>query len=132
MNLRLRSSLKIYNIYTPQNNLRTTKCKFPYVIYFVGSVAQTRHDIEKRFSVPLMGVKNKAFPIKYLAFKILAFSASQICNFSQIFKKIMFYHFKTCLPSAMSIVHNDIFIFYNFISISLKVPSITIVFSMGS
>ena len=32
----------------------------------------------------------------------------------------------------MSIVHNDIFIFDNVISISLKVPSITIVFSMGS
>ena len=44
----------------------------------------------------------------------------------------MFYHFMRCLPSAMSIVHNDIFIFDNVISISLKVPSITIVFSMGS
>ena len=32
----------------------------------------------------------------------------------------------------MSIVHNDIFIFENVISISLKVPAITIVFSMGS
>ena len=31
----------------------------------------------------------------------------------------------------MSKVHNDIFIFDNFISICLKVPSITIVFSMG-
>ena len=32
----------------------------------------------------------------------------------------------------MSKVHNDIFIFDNVISISLKVPSITKVFSMGS
>ena len=32
----------------------------------------------------------------------------------------------------MSIVHNDIFIFDNVISISLKVPSITIVLPMGS
>ena len=32
----------------------------------------------------------------------------------------------------MLIVHNDIFIFDNVISISLKVPLITIVFSMGS
>ena len=32
----------------------------------------------------------------------------------------------------MSIVHNNIFIFDNVISISLKVPSITIVCSMGS
>ena len=32
----------------------------------------------------------------------------------------------------MSIVHNDIFIFDNIIRISLNVPSITIVFSMGS
>ena len=31
-----------------------------------------------------------------------------------------------------AIVHNDIFIFDNVISISLKVPSITIVLSMGS
>ena len=30
----------------------------------VRSVAQTRHDIEKRVSVPLKGIKNKAFPIK--------------------------------------------------------------------
>ena len=31
------------------------------MVNLVRSVAQTRHDIEKRFSVPLKGVKNKAF-----------------------------------------------------------------------
>ena len=77
-------------LYTPQNNLRTTQCKIPKVVYLVRYVAQTRHDIEKRFSVPLKGVKNKAFPIKNLAFKIFAFSASQIYIFSQIFKKSRF------------------------------------------
>ena len=48
--------------YTPQNNLRTTQWTFPYVVYWVSSVAQTRQDIEKRFSVPLKGVKIKCFP----------------------------------------------------------------------
>ena len=57
---------------------------------------------EKRFIVPIPGMKNKVFPIKNLAFKFLAFSASQICNFA------------------------------NVISISLTVPSITNVLSMGS
>ena len=75
---------------TPQNNLRTNQCKFPLMVYLVRSVAQTRHDIEKRFSVPLKGVKHKAFPIKNIAFKFFAFSASQICNFPQIFKKSCF------------------------------------------
>ena len=36
------------------------------------------------------------------------------------------------MTSAMSIVHNDIFIFDNVMSISLRVPSITIVLSMGN
>ena len=76
------------------------------MVYLVRSVAQTRHDIEKRFSVPIQGVNNKAFPTKTLAFK--------------------------CLTSAISIVHNDIFIFANVMRISLAVPSITIVLSMGS
>ena len=57
---------------------------------FGQSVAQTIHDIEKRFSVPLKGVKNEAFPIENLAFQFFAFSATQICNFSQIFKKSCF------------------------------------------
>ena len=41
-------------------------------------------------------------------------------------------HGDRCLTSAMSIVHNDIFIFDNVKSISLKVLSITIVLSIGS
>ena len=81
---------RLWLIYTPQNNLRTTQCKFPLVVYLVRSVAQTRHIIEQRFSVPLKGVKNKAFPIKIKHLNFFAFSASQICNFSQIFKKSCF------------------------------------------
>ena len=35
-----------------------------FAVYLVRYVAQTRHDIDKRFYVPLKGVKNKAFPMK--------------------------------------------------------------------
>ena len=76
--------MKINEMCTPQNNLRTTQCKFPYVVYLVRSVAQTRHDIDKRFSVPIQGVKNKAFPFKNLAFKF--FAPPKFASFSKFSK----------------------------------------------
>ena len=56
-------------------------------------MAEIRQDCEKRFSVSRKGVKNEAFPIKILAFKIFIFTVFQNHNFCQIFKKIMFYYF---------------------------------------
>ena len=47
-------------------------------------------------------------------------------------KIIMFYHFYWCLASAISMVHSDIFIFDNVIRITLKVPSIRIILSIGN
>ena len=101
------------------------------MVYLVKSVAQTRHDTEKRFSVPLKGVKNKACSVKNLAFKFSLSAPPKVAIFPK-FPKIMFNHFKLFLTFAISIVHNDIFIFDNVISISLKVPSIAVVLPMGS
>ena len=49
-------------------------------------------DFEKWFSVSRKGVKNEAFTIKILAFKIFIFIVFKNHHFCQIFKKIMFYH----------------------------------------
>ena len=74
----------VLDIYTQQNKLRVTQWTFPYVVYWVSTVAQTRQDIEKRFSASLKGVKNEAFPVKNLEFKIF------VCILSQIFKNSCF------------------------------------------
>ena len=60
----------------------------PYVDYWFCSVAQTRQDIEKRFSAYFKGIKNEAFPVKNLAFKNFIFI---LCKFT-IFAKISKYH----------------------------------------
>ena len=46
----------------------------------------------------------------------------------------MFYHFYWCLASILSVVHSDLFIFdkLNVIRITLKVPSIRNILSIGS
>ena len=75
------------SIYTPQNNLRTNQLTFPYVVYWVSSVAQ-----------PATGSQNKVVPVKKLAFKKFIFILSQICFFLLKFPKIMFYHFIDFLP----------------------------------
>ena len=49
-------------------------------------MAQTRQDIDKGFSASLKGVKNEAFPVKILAFKIFSFIIGKIRYFYQIFK----------------------------------------------
>ena len=76
--------------HTQQNKLRVTRWTFLLVVYWVSSVAQTRQDIDKRFSASLKGDKNKAFLVKHLEFKIF------ICilyQFLQNFQIIIFYHF---------------------------------------
>ena len=40
------------------------------MVYLVSSMVEIRQDFEKWFSVSRKGVKNEAFPIKILAFKI--------------------------------------------------------------
>ena len=37
---------KVRYIYTQQNNLRVTKCKFSYVQILIGSMGKTTEDIE--------------------------------------------------------------------------------------
>ena len=70
--------------YTPKNNLRTTQLTFPYVVYLVSSVAQSRQDIEKRFCLPKS--QNKVVPVKNLALNIFIFILSKICISCLIFK----------------------------------------------
>ena len=77
--------LKSFSNYTPQNKSRVTQWTFPYVVYCVSSVAQTRQAIEKQFSASLNGVKNKAFPVKNLAFKF--FILSKIRHFCHFLKQ---------------------------------------------
>ena len=76
-----------HSIYTHQNKLRVTQLSFPYVVYLVSSVAQTRQAIEKRVSSSFKGVKNKAFPLKNLAFKIFVFILFKIYHFAKKIKK---------------------------------------------
>ena len=95
-------------------------------------MAQTRQDIEKRFSASFKGIKNEAFPVKNLAFKMFIFIHFKIHHFCQNFKKIMFYPFYWCLASVLSMVLSDCFIFNKVIRITVKVPSIRIAVSIGS
>ena len=67
--------------YTPQNKLRVSQWTFPYVVYWVSSVARTRQDIEKRVSASFKGVENEAFPDKNLAFKISILILCKIRHF---------------------------------------------------
>ena len=39
-----------FMLYTQHNKLRVTQWTSPYMVCWVSSVMQTRHDIEKRFS----------------------------------------------------------------------------------
>ena len=84
--------------YTPQNKLRVTQCFSPYVDYWVCSVAQTRQDIEKHVSASFKGIKNEAFPVKNLAFKIFIFILCKIRHFCQNFKKSCFILFIDVWP----------------------------------
>ena len=56
----------------------------------IGSVAQTREDIEKRFSVAFKGIKNETFPVKNLAFKFSFSSFAKFAIFAKNFKKSCF------------------------------------------
>ena len=118
-------------LYTQQNKLRVTQLIFPYVVYWVSSVAQTRQDIENRFSASLKGVKNEAFLIQNLEFKIFICNLSQICNFCQIFKNSCFIIFIDALSLRYQ-RYSALFIFDNVMHILLKVPLISIFMSMGS
>ena len=77
-------------IYTPQNKLRVIHCISPYVDYWLCSVAQTRQDIEKRFSASFRVIKNEAFPVKHLALKIFISILCKVHHFCQNFKKLCF------------------------------------------
>ena len=94
-------------------------------------MAQTRQDIEKRFSVSFKGIKNEAFPVKNLAFKIFIFILCKIHHFCQNFKKSCFILFIDVWP-VLSMIHSDCFIFDKVIRINVKVPSIRIALSIGS
>ena len=48
-------------------------------------MAQTRQDIEKRFSASLKGVENEVIPVKNLALKIFIFILCKIGQFCQKF-----------------------------------------------
>ena len=102
------------------------------MVYSVIPMAEIRQDFEKWFSVSRKGVKNEAFPIEILAFKIFIFSVFQNHHFTENFQKIMFYHLYFSLVSVLSIVYTDSLIFDSVICISLKVPLIRILLSIGS
>ena len=70
-------------LYTRQNNKRVTQWTFPYMVYFVKHMAEIRQDFEKWFSVSKKGIKNEAFPIKMLAFKIFIFIVFQNHHFAK-------------------------------------------------
>ena len=78
------------------------------VFYIYGIFGQTyggnQARFEKQVSVSRKGVKNEAFPIKILAFKIFIFIVFQNHQYCQIFKKNMFNIFIASVPS---IVYND-------------------------
>ena len=68
------------------NKLRVTLWTFPYAVYWVSYVAQTRQDIEKRFSASLKGVENEAhYPSKISHLKFSFLSLAKCAIFS-IFK----------------------------------------------
>ena len=58
----------------------------PYVDYWLCSVAQTRQDIEKWSPASFKGIKNEAFPVKHLAFKIFFSSFAKFAFFVKISK----------------------------------------------
>ena len=100
---------------------------FPYVDYWLCSVAQTRKDIERRVSASFKGIRNEAFPVKILAFKIFIFILCTIRHFCQNFKNSCFILF-----IVLSKAHSNCFIFNKVIHITVKVPSIRIALSIGS
>ena len=61
-------------------------------------MAEIRQDFEKWVLVSRKGVKNEAFPIKVLAFKIFIFIVFQNHLFCQIFKKSGFIIFIDVWP----------------------------------
>ena len=63
---------------------------FPCMVYLVRPMAEIRQNFEEWFSVSRKGVKNEAFPIEILAFKIFIFIVFQNHHFCQIFKKSCF------------------------------------------
>ena len=79
----------------------------------------------------MKGIKNEAFPMKFshLKFSFLLFYKITILP---NFLKIMFYHFYVCLASVLSIVYSDFLVIDNVIRITLKVPLIRILLSIGS
>ena len=95
-----------YSTYHPLSTDKLSRF-YGILILFCGPNGQ---DIEKRFSVPLKGVKKWSVSHQNLSFKIFAFSISQI--FFRNFQKIMSYHFYWCLTSTISMVHSDILIFW--------------------
>ena len=59
----------------------------PYFDKWLSSVAQTRQYIEKRLSASFKGIKNEAFPVKNLEFKILILILCNIHLFWPKFQK---------------------------------------------
>ena len=56
------------------------------MVYLVRPMVEIGQDFEKWFSVSRKGVKNEAFPIKILAFKIFIFIVFQITIFAKFSK----------------------------------------------
>ena len=70
----------------------------------VRPMAEIRQDFKKWFSVSRKGVKNEAFPIQFLAFKIFILIVFQNQHFCQIFKKSCFSIFiDVCLCAINSL-----------------------------
>ena len=83
-------------------------------------MAQTRQDIEKRFSASFRGIKNEVFPVKIWHLK---FSFSSFAEFT-IFAKISKNHVLSfLLMSGLYVVNgqSDFFIFDKVIRITVKV-----------
>ena len=97
----------------------------------IGSV-QTRQDIEKRFSASFKGIKNGAFPVKNLAFKIFIFILCKIHHFCQNFKKSCFILFIDVWPVCCQWYIVIVSFFDKVIRINVEVPSIRIALSIGS
>ena len=95
-------------------------------------MAQTRQDIEIRFSASFKGIKNEAFPVKNLAFKIFIFILFKIHHFCQNFKKSCFILFIDVWHLCCQWYIVIVLFFDKVIRITVKVPSIRIALSIGS
>ena len=98
------------------------------MVYLVRPLAEIRQDLKNGFRSIRRGSKIKHFPFKFWHLK-----------FSFLFSKVIFSKFskdhvlsRLKMSSVLSIVYNYFLIFDNVIRITLKVPLIRILLSIGS